>query len=165
MESTATGIERKLLSMLQIGPTIQFGPILGLFIFILGCGVLRPCFFYWRKQRQLRLQGITVQGQVIERYYKPDTRGQPWYYLTCRYSYEGQTYVSDQPVWRFQYERVEALVSVRCLPKNPEVASVFEDDFQRTEWVQRTILGVIFCIVGATIAIGAPLGAFTSKHP
>jgi Protein of unknown function (DUF3592) len=132
---------------------IDLGSVVGLFIIIFTCIIMRPCFFFWRKRRQLRLHGVTVQGQVIEHYQERSVRGLPWYYLTCRYSYEGQTYISDQPVWRDQYERGEQFVSVCCLPDNPEVATVFGDDFQRTENLPTTILGMIFILGGVFILI------------
>ncbi len=74
---------------------------------IVACILLRPCFFFWRKYRLLRLHGITVQGSVTERHLEHLSNGQPWYYLTCRYMYEGRPYVSDQPVWRGLYDSAD----------------------------------------------------------
>ncbi len=144
---------------------VDLGPVLGLFILILGCWFLRPCIVFWRTQRQLRHKGITVQGQVIERAQRYGYRGQPWFYLICSYNYNGQTYTSDLPVWRKHFAREEVLVSVCCLPDDPEVAMVFENDFLRTEWVQRTIVPVIFIFIGIFILISYPLGVFATRHP
>jgi hypothetical protein len=144
---------------------VDSGLLLGLFMFVLGCFLLRPCIVFWRTQRQLRRKGITVQGQVIERAQHYTSRGLPWFSLVCKYSYNGQTYVSDLPVWRKYFASDEVLVSVCCLPENPEVAMVFENDFLRTEWVQRTILPIIFISIGIFILIGYPLGVFAAHHP
>jgi hypothetical protein len=132
-------------------------------ILMIGCLILWPGFLSWRKQRQVRLRGITVQGQVVERYQK--RHGRQWYYFTCRYHYEGQTYICDQPVWRDHYERGEPLVSVCCLADNPKMAIMLDDDFQQMLWVQLIILGAIFFLVGAFILIGSPLGVFAPRHP
>jgi hypothetical protein len=128
---------------------IDLGPVLGLLILTIGCFVLRPCLLFWQQQRRLRLQGITVQGQVIERHQEVISNGQPWYYLTCRYNYEGQSYICDHPVWRILYEREEPFVAVRCLPGKPEQAIVLGDDFLRVEWMGRTIPGTVFFLIGA----------------
>ena len=128
-------------------------------LLIIGCTLLRPCFFFWQTHRRLRLHGITVQGSVIERHLEHLSNGQPWYYLTYHYMYEGQLYVTDQAVWRHHYESGESLVSVCCLPSTPEIATVFWDDFQRVEWVQKTILAMILFLVGTFILIGF-LGLF-----
>jgi hypothetical protein len=144
---------------------LDLGPLLGLFILLLGCFFLRPCIVFWRTQRQLRLKGIIVQGQVIEREQRYGSRGQPWFYLICSYSYNGQTYVSDLPMWHKYFACDEVHVSVCCLPEDPEMAMVFENDFLRTEWVQRTIVPAIFIIIGLFILIGSPLGVFAAHHP
>jgi hypothetical protein len=126
-------------------------PVLGLLMLIIGCFALRPCFLFWRRQWQLHQQGMIVQGQVIEHHQEVGWRGQPWFYLTCRYNYEGQSYTCDHPVWRILYEREEPFVPVRCLPNKPEQATVLGDDFLRVEWVQRTIPGSVFILIGAGI--------------
>jgi hypothetical protein len=61
-----------------------FGLLIGALVLVIGCCVLAWTLVYWRKQRGYR--------------------GQPEYYLTCRYPYEGQTYPCDQAVWRDHYE-------------------------------------------------------------
>lgn len=144
---------------------IDLSPVVGLIIFIIGCFVLRPCIVFWRKQRQLRLQGITVEGELIDRHQERGTGGHPWYYLTYRYTCEGETFLCDQPVWLGDYERGDMLAPVCCLPTNPAVSSVFGDGFQSAEWVQRTIVGIIFFLAGMFIVIGSLLSLFAAWHP
>jgi hypothetical protein len=141
-----------------------FGLLIGGIVLVIGCCVLAPTLVYWRKRRHLHLRGVVVQGQVVERYQKP-YRGQIWYYLDCRYLYEGQTYSCNQQVWRDHYEQWGSVISLRCLPDKPEVATVVGDDCQSALWVQVTILGAIFFVVGVGILLGSLTGAFGPAHP
>ena len=143
-------------------PSIVVSLLLGLLILTIGCFLLRPCILYWRKRRQLKLYGITVEGQIIERWGERGARGQPWFYVKCRYSYAGQIYTSELAVWRMDAEKENIVVPVRCLPDNPEIASVYGDDFLRVEWVQKTFLAGIFMLIGAFILIGGSLGMFAA---
>lgn len=127
---------------------IDLGPVLGLILLIAGWIAFYPCLLFWRQQRQLHRQGVSVQGQVIERHQEVGWRGQPWYYLTCRYTFEGHTYLCDHPVWQTLYKREEPLISVRCLPDKPEQATIPGDDFLRSLWAQRTVPGSLFMLIG-----------------
>lgn len=127
---------------------IDLGPILGLIMLIVGWIAFYPCLRFWRQQRQLHWQGITVPGQVIERHQERGWNGHPWYYITCCYTFEGQSYLCDYPVWHTLYECEEPSVSVRFLPDKPELATIPGDDFLRSLWAQRTIPGSLFMLIG-----------------
>lgn len=103
--------------MIDLGFIPDFG------ILIIGCFILRPCIIFWCKQRQLRQQGITVEGKLVDRHEERGSRGQPWYYLTYRYTWEGESYTCDQPVWRRDYG--DRLAPVCYLPTNPVISSIF----------------------------------------
>lgn len=141
-----------------------FGVLLGAIVLVIGCCVLARTLVYWRKRRHLRLRGVVVQGQVIDRREQRGRRGQPEYYLTCRYSYRGQTYSCEQAVWRDHYEQWGPVIPLRCLPEKPEVATMAGDDFQSARWMQTTIVGAIFFVVGVFILLGSLTGAFGPAH-
>jgi Protein of unknown function (DUF3592) len=137
-----------------------FELFIGIFMFFSGGSLLifqgHDLWFRWQLQRR----GIAVEGQVMRR---QETRayGKPVTYntLTCRYIYNGQTYIETLPVSSVDFRRN---VQLRLLPDSPKKASVIESGsgFAIAERVMlmglQAFVGIYFMVVGVWLVVRPP---------